>query len=214
MQTTLRLRKISPFAFIFIAALISSCASTYKPVNLNGFTYADKKTYEGVEFSYVHNIQFLSDNAWYTRKEKKFGMVAVAVKIVNNSQTSFVITPDNFKVFSSDGIQKKFLTPEEYTRRVKQRTGRHMLHALWGPWALSWQEDSSGNVETHFIYLPVGALVGLGNTIRASNANKANIGTLKSNALWDKIVKPGETITGTILIPGYHGEELNFELIK
>jgi hypothetical protein len=211
---TLARRNFFQLAIVPIALIGSSCASTYKPVNLNGFQYSDKKTQDGVEFSYTHNIQYLSDNAWYTKKERKFHMIAVAIKVVNNSSTPFVLTPENFKVMSADGVEKQFFDPEEYGKKVKQRTGRHMLHALWGPWAVSWSTDNNGNTESHFIYLPVGALVGIGNAVRASNANKHNVQTLKSNSLWDRIVKPGETVTGTILIPGWHGEELTFDLKK
>lgn len=201
-------------AAIISTIFLTSCASTYKPINFKALPYTNKKTYNDVEFSYVHNIQFLSDNAWYTKKEKKFAMVAVAISITNNSQTPFVLTPENFKVLSADGIEKKLLSPDEYTKKVKQRTGRHMLHALWGPWAISWSEDQNGNTDTNFIYLPVGAIVGLGNAIRANNANNANLTSLKANTLWDRIVKPGETVTGTILIPGTHFDELKFDLVK
>jgi hypothetical protein len=212
---TLRSRKTYRLLVIIsIALCFAGCASTYKPVNLNAFQYSNQKEKDGVEFSYAHNIQYFSDNGWYRKKERKFNMIAVAVKVVNNSSEPFVLTPENFKIMTADGIEKPILEAEEYAKKIKQRTGTHLLHTLWGPWSISWQEDANGNIESHFFFLPIGAIVGIGNAVRANNANKNNLQTMKANSIWDKIVKPGQTVTGTVLIRGIHGEELVFDLKK
>jgi hypothetical protein len=196
--------------FIAVVILFSSCASTYKPVMLQKFAYEDEQFHNGIEISYAHNLQYLSRNKWYTKKEAKFGMIAVAVKVENNSDESVELSPANFKVYGPNGVARRLYTPLEYGEKVKQRTGRHLLHALYGPWAVSWETDANGNVESNVFFLPVGAIIGIGNAVRASKANRINIENLDRNAIWNKIVDPGETVYGTILIAGVHGDELTF----
>jgi hypothetical protein len=197
------------FSIISIIAL-SSCASTYKPVMLERFSYLDQQESNGIEVSYAHNLQYNSRNRWYTKKEAKFGMMAVAVKVENRSDETVELSPENLKVYGPNGVARRLYTPMEYGEKVKQRTGRHLLHALYGPWAISWETDANGNVDTNVFFLPVGAVIGIGNAIRASRANRVNIETLNRNAIWNRVVEPGEIVYGTILIAGVHGDELTF----
>ena len=196
--------------FLCAPLLLTSCASTYKPVMLEKFSYHDERIHEGVQISYAHNVQYNSRNRWYTKKEKKFGMIAVAVRVENNSEERIELSPANLKVYGSNHEARRLYTPMEYGEKVKQRTGRHLLHALYGPWAVSWETDANGNVDTNVFFIPVGAVIGIGNAIRASKANRINIETLDRNAIWNKAVDPGEIVYGTILMTGVHGEELNF----
>ena len=137
-------------------------------------------------------------------------MISVAVKIENLSSSSAItISKDNFKVHA-DGQEKTFYTPIEYSKKVKQRVGAHLLHALYGPWAIRWQENSKGETDVDFIYIPVGAIIGIGNAIRAGNANKANRETAEQYEIWNKTIGPRETLTGLILIPGNGFDPLTF----
>jgi hypothetical protein len=189
--------------------MLCSCSSKYRPVMLQQFSYGDNQISGGIEISYAHNIQYTSDNRWYTRKEKKFGMIAVAVKVENNSDETIELSPANLKVLGSNGDARRLYTPLEYGEKVKQRTGRHLLHALYGPWIFV-EQTGPGGSDTQIIPLPVGALIGIGNAVRASNANRINIETLDRNAIWNKRVDPGEIVYGTILMAGNHGEQLHF----
>lgn len=195
---------------LFLLIILSSCASTYKPVNLERFSYHDEKVHDGVQISYAHNLQSVSRNKWYTKKETKFGMIAVAVKVENNSGEAIELSPANLKVYGPNGVARRLYTPFEYGEKVKQRTGRHLLHALYGPWAVEWETDASGSVDTNVFFIPVGAIIGIGNAVRASKANRINIENLNRNAIWNKVVDQGEVVYGTILIAGFHGDELNF----
>lgn len=199
-----------PVSLLTVAVILSSCASSYKPVNLERYSYSDERIHDGIQISYAHNLQYISRNRWYTKKEKKFGMIAVAVKVENNSDATIELSPANLKVYGPNGMARRLYTPLEYGEKVKQRTGRHLLHALYGPWAVVWETDASGNVDTNVIFLPVGAVIGIGNAIRASKANRINIETLNRNAIWNQVVEPGETVYGTIVMAGMHGDELTF----
>ncbi|HEY0652431.1 MAG TPA: hypothetical protein VGD65_04845 [Chryseosolibacter sp.] len=202
--------KASRFFLIVPSLLFFSCASSYKPVKLDRFSYFDAQVSNDVEVSYAHNIQYASRNKWYTKKERKFGMIAVAVRVENRSLETIELSPANLRVFGPNGSARRLYTPMEYGEKVKQRTGRHLLHALYGPWVVSWETDASGNVDTNVFFLPVGAVIGIGNAIRASKANRINIETLDRNAIWNKVVDPGEIVYGTLLMAGTHGDDLTF----
>lgn len=203
--------KASRLFLIILCLTFFSCASSYKPVSLERFSYQDEQQASNdVKVSYAHNLQFSSRNKWYTKKEKKFGMIAVAVKVENLSQETIELSPANLRVYGPNGVARRLYTPMEYGEKVKQRTGRHLLHTLYGPWVVSWETDASGNVDTNVFFLPVGAVIGIGNAIRASKANRINIETLDRNAIWTKTVDPGEIVYGTILMAGLHGDDLTF----
>lgn len=195
---------------LLVSVSFFSCSSKYRPVKLERFSYNDEQVSNGVQISYAHNIQYSSRNKWYTKKERKFGMIAVAVKVENNSGETIDLSPANLRVYGPNGVARRLYTPMEYGEKVKQRTGRHLLHALYGPWVVSWETDASGNVDTNVFFLPVGAVIGIGNALRASKANRINIETLDRNAIWNKSVEPGEIVYGTLLMAGLHGDDLTF----
>ncbi|HEY0744910.1 MAG TPA: hypothetical protein VGD40_25760 [Chryseosolibacter sp.] len=198
------------FFFFLFPVVLSSCSSTYKPVVLERFSYDDDQISNGVQVSYAHNLQYISRNRWYTKKEKKFGMIAVAVRVENKTGETIQLYPENFRVLGPNGVARRLYTPVEYGEKVRQGTGRHLLHALYGPWIFTWETDTYGNIDTNVIFLPVGAVIGIGNALRASKANRINVENLDRSAIWNRTVEPGEVAYGTLLIAGVHGDELSF----
>lgn len=204
----------TPLLCVVTLLSLCSCASSYKPVILERLSFGNEQITSGVEVSYSHNVQARSRNGWYAKKEKKFGFIAVAVKVINNTEESIELSPRNLRVYASNGDAIRLLTPMEYAEKVHQRTGRHLLHALYGPWIFVNEIDASGNARTNVFILPVGAVVGIYNALRASKANRINVETLNGNAIWNKWVDPGETVHGTILIAARHGDDLVFRFDK
>jgi hypothetical protein len=193
---------------------VAGCASSYRPVNPNGFPYGDAQHVgDSLRVSYVTDIQRLTQNKRYATKELKRGMKAVGIKIENISDRKVRITQENLRLFSH-GVRTQILSPEQYAKKVKQRVGAHLLHALYGPWAISWSEDARGETDVDFIYIPVGAIIGIGNAIRADNANKANIKTLQMNSIWGKEIGPHETLYGLVPVMSTGDAPLEFTLIK
>lgn len=201
---------LSTVVLILCILLTFSCASTYKPVNLTSYAY--DRSYlikDSLQVSYQYNIQQLSGNRRYARKEKKRNMTSVAVKIKNLSASPVTLTRNTFQVYSENQAANIY-SPVEYSKKVKQRVGLHLLHSLWGPWALSWKEDSNGETNFNFIYIPVGAIVGIGNSVRASNANKQNRATQEQNEIWNKRIDAGQTLYGLIAISAPMQDKLGF----
>lgn len=195
---------------VLLASLVCGCASTYKPLEPSRLTYQmPRHLNDSVLVSYIYDVQELTGNRRYARKEKIRGMISVAVRIENRSSSALMISKENFKVYSADR-ESAFYTPLEYSKKVKQRVGAHLLHALYGPWALSWETNNKGETDYDFIYIPVGAIIGIGNAIRAGTANKANFETAEKYELWNKTVEPGGVLSGLIFIPYNNYQPLSF----
>jgi hypothetical protein len=192
-----------------VAMMTMCCASTYKPVAVESFEFSNAYTLnDTLRISYQYDVQKTTGNKRYARKERKRKMASVAVKIENISSAPVTITRNNFKVYAENKARDVY-TPAAYAKKVKQRVGMHLLHSLWGPWAMSWQEKD-GETEFHFIYIPVGAIVGVGNAIRASNANKQNLRTQEDNEIWNRSINSGETLYGLIALPSSEKDTLTF----
>src|SRR6187402_2629652 len=165
------------FKFSLILAVLSamSCASTYKTLNPESFTYQNSyEIKDTMRVSYLYGAQALTGNKRYDKRERRYGMASVAVRIENLSDSSMVLTRNNFKVYAR-GQAKAIYSPEAYSKKVKQWGAVHLLHSLWGPWAIHWEEDEYGETDVSFIYIPVGAIVGIVNAVKAANANKENL---------------------------------------
>ena len=105
----MRTFRICKTLILCVSLLFTSCSSKYRPLMLQRLPYQDEKSQGDVVFSYAHNIQYHSDNKWYAKKERKFGMVAVAVRVQNNSEQTIELSPANLKVYGANGEADAFL---------------------------------------------------------------------------------------------------------
>jgi hypothetical protein len=197
-------------AILLISLITVGCASTYKPVSVSSLSYYETKPVnDTLRVGYRYNVQEITNNRRYASKEKKYNMAAVALRIENTSSVPVTITYNNFKIYSGTG-EKKIVSPVIYSKKVKQRVGAHMLHALWGPWGISWQSDQDGNSDVSGYYIPAGLIVGIGNAVRASNANRESKATLEVYEIWNKEIAPGKTLHGIVTLSSIGDEPLSF----
>ncbi|MBL7857376.1 MAG: hypothetical protein JNM57_06785 [Cyclobacteriaceae bacterium] len=199
------------FLWISLVFMLASCASSYKPLDPQNFSYDRSFVRDSVVFSYRYHIQGAVRNTRYEKRELKYGMKAVALKIENLSSKPVVLSENNLDVMINDQV-KPLLSPSDYAKEVKQRVGIHLLHALWGPWAISWQEDANGETDVDFIYIPVGAIVGIANAGTAAKANKNNLANLENFSVQNHFVRSGGTLYGIIIIPTVSDESLTFRI--
>jgi hypothetical protein len=187
-----------------------SCASTYKPLDLAKFSYLRADVIKDtLRISYQYGVQESTGNRRYANKERKRGMELVALKIENLSASPITLTRENFTVHSISGVMGVF-SPKEYSKKIKQKVGIHLLHALWGPWALSWKTDDNGETDFNFVYIPAGAIVGIVNAAKAAKANRENLATQERNEIWYKEISAGQTLHGLIAIPRTIQDSLSF----
>lgn len=191
--------------------MLTSCGVSYKPLEFDKLPFQNAaQVKENVTVSYLYDIQTLSRNRRYAKKERKAGYVAVGIKIKNESNQPIQINDSNFMV-KANGAQRQLLSPDLYTSKVKQHPPVHLLHALWGPWQYSYIEYGNQR-ETSFKYYPVGAAIGLINMIIAGTGNTKHKETLKGNPIVGRTIEPGGTLNGVILMASPSYEPLTFEL--
>jgi hypothetical protein len=80
------------FCWLFLALpLMTSCASTYKPIRPNATYYGNSETLGDITFSYKQGVLTETHNKKYAKREARTALKVVAVKIVNKSDQPLVI---------------------------------------------------------------------------------------------------------------------------
>lgn len=206
----LQVKNISFFCAILLA--LASCATTYKPLSTPALNFQNKSAAKDkLEVSYLYDVQALSNNKRYSKKERKFGFAAIGLKITNTSDQPITLTRQNFKILAN-GSERPSVTVTEYTGKVKQLSGLFLLHALWGPWAYTYEENSATGVsKSSFKYIPVGAIVGLINALVAGSANKNHLTAMQQNEIYGKAIEPGKTLHGVAIVQMLSYEPLTFD---
>jgi hypothetical protein len=199
-------RRFPGWHLLCIFLFISGCASSYKQINLQRHSFSKPSIIiDSVYAGYLTNLHGISDNGWYAKKERHHRMVALGVKIDNHSDVSFVMEQAYVNVYVGNE-RKVILNTDQYIRKVHQRPFMHLLHFLYPP-PLS---DGAGGV----IILPVGAVVGSINFVKAQRANRAHAAQIEKIQVWDKVVPAHGTLYGVILVKGtrYEDYAIRFEV--
>src|SRR4051794_37581036 len=80
------------------------CASTYKPLDPASFTYSRSfEIKDTLRVSYLYKAQAMTRNKRYDKRERRYGMAAVAVKIENLTDSTIELTRSNFGISSPNG---------------------------------------------------------------------------------------------------------------
>jgi hypothetical protein len=190
------------YSLLISGLIFTSCASSYKAIQPDRIHFQNNETYQEIEFSYKYDVLNERGNKKYANKESMKSMKIVAVKVVNNSDSSFVFGKD-LKVYSG-GKSIRLLEPDLISSTIKQGVAVHLLYFLLTPMTVH-----SGGTTT-----PIGLVVGPGiaidNIVTASIANKKFKKELEANYLSGSVIHAGETIYGLIgiLDVGYNPLEL------
>jgi hypothetical protein len=198
---------------VILGFILSNCASTYKVINPNSLNYTNKQNCnEKFEVSYLYDIYSLTENSKYSKKEKSNGFRTIAVKVKNITDSSRMITTDNFKIYQNDN-EVTFANKSDYFNSVSQTSASYLLHGLWGPWSFETISDENGNSQTTVRYYFIGLIVGVINMIVASSANTNHENEIKNCEIYGKTIKPGETITGIVIIKSSQYDPLIFRYL-
>ncbi|MEO0778484.1 MAG: hypothetical protein AAF146_18095 [Bacteroidota bacterium] len=174
--------------------LCGSCAGVYKELQPNRLNYPSPKLEEGISFGYKYDVLKLRLNKKYAKKELKYNVRLVAVKLENNSDRSYTFGQDLLVTIGNNDVG--LMDPEMIFGAIKQKPPLHLLYLLLTPARLT---VSSGNTTNNF---PLGLLLGpglaLGNMLTASASNKKLLQELKEQNLLGRSIGPGETVYGLI----------------
>jgi hypothetical protein len=169
------------------------CASSYRPIITDKFTYPKITTSAGLEVAHQYNVLKEAGNRKYAKKELRRNIRVVAVAITNKTD-SVIIVKDDLDFYASN--RKIFLlTPEETKHSIRQVSG---LYLFWGLFVVTLTKCDDNSNDCSRIPLPVGLLIGLINMGVASNANNGLLEDLVRHDLMRKKIQPGETVEGLI----------------
>lgn len=190
----------STFFLALTGLLLMSCASSYKSIKPENLNYSNSQICnEKLQVSYIYDIYSLSSNKKYAKKEKNNNYRTIALRISNLTDTSRLITTDNFRIY----VNNQELTVADKTKYlevVNQLSAAYLLHGIWGPWRVETWDDSNGNSGGKVTYVPIGLTVGVINVIIASVANSNHKKEITDNEIFGRTLKPRETITGIVIL--------------
>jgi hypothetical protein len=196
---------------IFITLLFSlnSCASGYRPIYPKIISYASKTINNNNEILLEYKYDLLYKK--YKRKESRYGLRVVAVKITNLNDQDLVLGKDLNFTFEN-GASIPLLSSKEIYMEIKQHTGVYLLYLLLTPLQFRTSTtNSTGGQNTNS--LPIGYIIGpglaAGNMIRASSSNRQFNNDLKTYNLKDHVIKKGETTYGLVGI-----RSSNYDVLK
>lgn len=195
----------NPLLLIGPLIFLCSCAARYSYINPSRIRYPDIQVRDtAVVLQYKYEVLRDSDNKKYAKKEPKFNVNLVAVKITNN--TDSIVNTDQLE-FSSGGNYMRPLSPEMTKKMLRQKGEFHLFYLLLTP-----MRFYSGTSST-----PVGLVIGPGlallNMGIASSANKDLFKDLKKYSLHNRPIGPGQSIYGLAGFPNDSGEPI-YVIIK
>jgi hypothetical protein len=194
------------FPLFIICAVLSSCASTYKPIRPTQLQYNQASDANGVSLGYRYDVLREKGNKKYAKREMKNGVRLVAVKIINNTDQALVLG-GNSKLYT--GRSEVLLIPsEDIHKSLKQGVAIYLLYLLMTPMQFTvTTANSNGSVDTDST--PIGLILGpgisIGNMAVSGSANKNLLDELNAFNLKGKTIQPGETAYGLIGIGSHLG---------
>lgn len=195
---------------IFLVLLISGCARKFHEIDPSIYNFENEKLLtEGVQVSYFYDVQQNVRNKPYARKERNKSLKLIAIKIKNNSDSSLLITRDNFfiKTFSGKNIQ--ILYPIEYTKAIRQKSEFFVLFYGLAGIGYEWGE-SNGQGYSNFTYNFIPLLIGIGNAVVAETSNSKQKNNLAETNIFNKTISPGASLYGLLAIEESGFPELFF----
>lgn len=183
------------FGLLAIASLsLSSCASTYKPLNAPSAHYSFSEKTDGLVYSYQYDMLQMRGNKKYAKRESKQLMRVVAVKITNTTDSTLSIAKD-YK-FMVGNAEASPVPPVIAAKQLKQGVPIYLLYML-----LNFQTTSEVNgVVEKGPFIPTGPPIAALNMLIAADANTKFKNELISYNIADKSVGPGETIYGLMTL--------------
>lgn len=195
---------------------LTSCASSYKPIDPESLNYRSVDKKEGVSFEYKYDVL---KKKKYQKKEKKKGVQLVAVKVTNTTTKDLVFGKDIKPTFEN-GSSMQLMEVEQITRELNQKVGFHLFYLLLTPMTFNtYSTQSQGGFTTQEVSssTPIGLVVGPGlallNILVGSSANKKFKTELEQYHLYGKTIPAGQTVHGILGVRSNVPEGLKIEVI-
>jgi hypothetical protein len=201
------MNRIIPLVFL---ALLSGCASIYRPITPNTLEYVTENSNNDVDFWYRYDVLAYRGNKKYVKKERKHGFNIVAVKITNNTSRTL-----NFVRDLELGVSRGPLFPTENDYAARTMRQGVFIYLLYGLLSYSEQECNSATGECVTVrFIPWGLALAGGNMIVASSSNTKLKQEFNDFSLYTKDIKPGETVYGIVSLRDIGFQPLSLKLKK
>src|SRR3954465_13424607 len=184
---------------LFILFILASCAGSYKSINPTAIQYYIDSENSDTEMAYKYDVLREKGNKKYSRKELKAGVRIVALRITNTTGKAIKIG-DNARIYTGPSEIRMWPSDLAY-KKIKQTVPLYLLYLLLTPMEATTGDPYSSSSETFPIGLIIGPGLAGGNVAVAATANARLKEDLLQFELFDKIIKPGETVYGLVAIP-------------
>ncbi|MCU0429954.1 MAG: hypothetical protein MUF42_08260 [Cytophagaceae bacterium] len=191
---------------ILLSVFLVSCAESYTSISPSKVRYAALPVKDtSVVLQYCYEVLHDANNKKHARKEQKFNVNMVAIKITNN--TDAVVKVSDLDFFCGDNKVNP-LSPEMTKKVLRQKGEFHLFYLGLTPMTLY---NGATNTAT-----PIGFVIGPGlallNMGMAHAANMNMLRNLKKYSIENKEIGPGTSLYGLIGIPGRRGDPLHIRL--
>ena len=181
---------------LLIAIVLTSCATSYVPIEPESINYGSADSTKDVIFEYKYDVL----EKKYGRKEKKKKIKLLSVKITNNTSKDFTLGKD-YMLINDNKQEILLLDSNQLYKPIKQNVATYFLYLLLTPIKLFETKERNGFEEQEVIF-PIGYVLGPGitalNVIKASNGNSKLKKELEQYNLFNKTIKAGQTIHGIL----------------
>jgi len=181
---------------------LCGCASGYRLINPPTLNYLSKSADKSVSLDYKYNLL----PGKYAKKEIKYNIKLIAVRLTNNSGRDLVFGKD-IKLAYGNGSEVVLVNDDEVFTSLKQKSGYYLFYLLLT--AANLNTTSNGQTSS----IPVGYVLGPGltaaNIIIAATANGSFRDELLKYNMIGTTIKNGATVYGLVGI-----NTTNFESIK
>lgn len=190
-----------------IILTVSGCAQRYYAIEPSRFVYTTSNDTGAITLNYKYDVVHERKNTKMWKKEMKYNIKLVAVKITNN--TDKVVSIGNNIAFYNGSSQVYPIDQIAVKDYLKQSVPSHLWYLLLSPITLTINGSSP---------IPIGLILGpgisLGNMLVASNANKKFSNELIQYDIINKEINPGETVYGLVGFRNLEYGTLSLKLIK
>lgn len=174
----------STIYYFIILIFFSSCATSYRQVRPERFTYTNVNKTEELDFYYRYDVMERIGNKRIAKKERKKGLRIVAIQIKNNSEAS--LTFKDLKIMAGD----REIIPADMTtvhKQLNQNVAPYILYSV-----ISLNQTDPVTRQTTVVF-PIGIFVGAYNMIMAGVANHSFKKEVINKDIRYIVVPPGET---------------------
>ena len=205
-----------PLAGLLLASTLlgSGCAASYTPLLperiVNSQPVAGPS---GLSYAYQFDaLQARGRNKKYAKKERKQGYHVVAMRVTNNTAAEVNFSRDVVLYYGDHPVLP--VAGEVAGRDMKQGVFIYLLYVLLN-FTVGGTTTSNGYGQTTTTggsFLPTGPFIAGGNILGASLANKNFREDLMRNDLTNRIIRPGETVSGVVCLRETSVAPLRLEL--